>query len=966
MSWENSSTTAVKPTSPVPAATYRLQLNQAFTFADAAAAVPYLTQLGVSHLYLSPILKARPGSNHGYDVTDHGTLNPELGTLEDFKALAAVARRHGLFILVDVVPNHMAIMADDNTWWLDVLENGPAAEYAGYFDIDWQPIRASMANRLLVPVLGEAYGKVLDKGELKVNFDAATGMFNLCYYEHRFPLDPREYPRIFASHRDELRTLAEADALHVQDFESLLEQFARLPPRQDTSDAARTERYRDKEVYKRRLVSLCNDSPAIASYIEQTVAALNGVPGEADSFEALHALIEAQAYRLAYWRVAGDEINYRRFFDVDHLAAIRMDDPRVFAATHRLLFELIAAGDIHGLRIDHPDGLYDPQTYLEALQREWARHGNEQPLYVVVEKILATHERLPESWPVAGTTGYDFAALVNAWLNNAEGEKPLLRVYRSFVPHTAPYDQIVYDGKKLVMKTLLAAEIAVLSTQLDRLAQQRRHTADFTRYALRDAVTETIACFPVYRSYISSRGVSNDDVRHVDWALQVARKHSQNGDLSVFDFLRQVLLDDTSNSDAAIRTAALEFAMKFQQVSSAVTAKGIEDTAFYRYIPLSSLNEVGGNPQRFSLSSASFHQANAERARLWPYSQLGTSTHDSKRSEDVRARLAVLSEIPDLWRRHLARWSRLNRSKRGLVNNEPAPTRNDEYLLYQTMLGIWPSRPVQAEELEQLKTRLRDYWVKAAREAKDRTSWINPQPAYEQAMQDFIHRIVERPEFNAFLRDFTSLLNIVAYFGALNSLSQAALKLTVPGVPDFYQGAELPQLTLVDPDNRQPIDFHAHRRLLDALTQESSADHRLDFLDELLRDVANGRAKLFVTSTLLRFRAAAKPLFERGKYEALRAQGSQAEHVIAYARYSQEGSAAIVVPRHCSLLSQAELKPPLGNEIWGDTQIELPKSLAGKTLRELFSNRPIYVDESARVDVGTVMSHFPLALLTTQ
>jgi (1->4)-alpha-D-glucan 1-alpha-D-glucosylmutase len=797
----------------IPRATYRLQLNHEFTFEHARKIVPYLARLGVSHVYASPILKARPGSMHGYDVTDHTKLNPELGSPEEFDAFVAALHQHDMGLIVDIVPNHLGVMGDDNQWWLDVLENGPAARAAQYFDIDWHPNRASMRDRILVPILGEPYGNVLERGELTLLFDRASASFGVRYYEHLFPIDPREYPRIFAPHAAMLEERLPADDPDRGDFESLMTSFGHLPSRSETTPEACAVRYRDKEAHKRRLVRLIERSEVIAKYVDDVVAVLAGTVGEPGSFDALDGLLEAQAYRLASWRVASDEINYRRFFDINSLAALRMNEWDVFDSAHALIFELVDAGKVDGLRIDHSDGLYDPQTYFARLQQRYADETNAKPLYVVTEKILAAHERLPESWMVHGTTGYEFAALSTGWLVCGEEETRMTRRYRQFTETESSFEELVYASRKLVMRASLGAEVEVLATQLDRIAQLDRHTADFTRASIRDAIMELIACFPVYRTYISHDGINEEDRRIVHWAVSVARKRSAI-ETTVFDFLRDVLLGDAAlERPESHRRAMLEFAMKFQQVTSPVTAKGVEDTAFYRYNRLICLNEVGSDPRRFGVSSSALHQANLERAKSWPHSMLATSTHDTKRSEDVRARIAVLSELPDLWKLHLSRWSKLNRSKRRQVEGAAAPNREDEYLIYQTLAGMWTPQ----QDVPQLIERMQAYATKAAREAKRSTSWINPNAEYETALNEFIAELLDNPDRNAFLRDLATFSETVAFFGGINSLVQVALKLTSPGVPDIYQGTERLSLTLVDPDNRREVDYSTAAQLLDEI-----------------------------------------------------------------------------------------------------------------------------------------------------
>lgn len=949
---------ALVPTEPgarfkIPRATYRLQFNHEFTFNDAARIVPYLARLGISHVYASPILKARPGSMHGYDVVDHSQLNPELGTREDFDRLVQQLHEHGLGLIVDIVPNHLGVMGNDNVWWLDVLENGPAARYAFHFDIDWRPERGSMRDRILVPMLGDSYGVVLERGELQIEFDAAAGSFSVRYHDHRLPIDPREYPRVFSQPIAE--ELLPQDDAHRADFESLLNSFSNLPPRDDTSTEAVAVRYRDKEAHKRRLARLIERSPEVLRHINESVIRINGTPGQKESFDALDALLEAQAYRVSYWRVAVDEINYRRFFDVNDLAALRMNEPSVFEETHRLMFDLIDAGSIDGLRIDHSDGLYDPEEYFLRLQERFGGGPESRPLYVVTEKILAAHERLPESWRVHGTTGYDYTTLQTTWLVCGDEETRMTRRYRAFTENEASFEAIAYDSKRLVMRSSLAAEVEVLATQLDRIAHLDRHTADFTRAALREAIRDVIACFPVYRTYISPRGIGDEDGRIIQWATGLARRRSTGAEVSVFDFLRDVLLGTAADGRLpSVRQAMLEFAMKFQQVTAPVTAKGVEDTAFYRFNRLICLNEVGGDPSRFGVSSTALHQANLERARLWPHSMLATSTHDTKRSEDVRARIAVLSELPDLWKQHLSRWSQLNRNKRRQVDDAPAPDREDEYLLYQTLAGLWsPELPTDS-----LIERLQAYMTKAGREAKRSTSWINPNADYEAAVNDFIAQLLNNPERNAFLRDFTSFVATIAFFGRVNSLVTTVLKITSPGVPDFYQGTELPVFTLVDPDNRAQVDFAAAAAHLESLA---------NVLDvRALFDGSEGvRAKLYVTAKLLQFRAADVALFALGSYQPLQVEGEKKDHVFAFVRSHEGRSCVVIVPRWSARLMGGEMRLPVG-DVWGDTRVLLGNVDGGKLRDVLTAQSARVAAEDGALRLADVLSVVPFAVLSSE
>jgi (1->4)-alpha-D-glucan 1-alpha-D-glucosylmutase len=936
----------------LPRSTYRLQLNHQFTFEHARRIVPYLARLGVSHVYSSPILKARPGSMHGYDVTDHTQLNPELGTREDFNAFIDALHQHGLGLIVDIVPNHLGVMGEDNQWWLDVLENGPAARAAPYFDIDWQANRGSLRDRILVPILGDSYGNVLEQGELKLEFDAASGRFCVRYYDNLFPIDPREYPRIFTPFAALLEERLAADDPDRGDFESLLTAFGHLPSRSDTSAESIAIRYRDKEAHKRRLVRLIERSPAIGQYIEEVVNAFRGEPGKPSSFDALDALLDAQAYRLASWRVAVDEINYRRFFDVNNLAALRMNEREVFETTHQLIFELIDAGQIDGLRIDHSDGLYDPETYFARLQARYADENERKPLYVVTEKILAAHERLPSSWLVHGTTGYEFAALATGWLVCTEEEARITRRYRLFTEDRWSFEDLVYRCKKLVMQASLAAEVEVLANQLDRIAQLDRHTADFTRASLRAAIIEVIACFPVYRTYISHDGVSDEDRRIVNWAVGIARKRS-TVELSVFDFLRDILLDDAAIERPESHGRAMrEFAMKFQQVTSPVTAKGVEDTAFYRFNRLICLNEVGSEPRRFGVSAAAVHQSNLERAKSWPYAMLATSTHDTKRSEDVRARIAVISELPDHWKLHLSRWSKLNTARRRDVDGSPAPSRSDEYLFYQTLTGFWQPHVEPASLIE----RMQAYLIKASREAKRSTSWTAPHAEYEKAVCDFAQELLENPERNAFLRDFATFVEPVIFFGGLNSLIQAALKLTSPGVPDIYQGTERLSLALVDPDNRRPVDYDAAVQQLERLEQVS--------LGSLINDI--DATKHWLTWKLLQLRKQTPHLFTQGNYMPLQVEGEKSEYLIGYALVHEERACVVVLPHWCARLKNGEMELPVGEKTWGSLEIALP--LPG-LFKDVFTGTAFEHPgdaENRKLRVSDVLGQFPLAVLVRQ
>jgi (1->4)-alpha-D-glucan 1-alpha-D-glucosylmutase len=961
----------------VPRATYRMQMNGDFTLRQAAALLPYLDELGVSHGYLSPLLKARPGSRHGYDITDHSSLNPEIASAEDFERFAAELKRRGMGLIMDVVPNHMGIMGADNGWWLDVLENGPVSRFAGYFDIDWYPLVAGGAGRVLLPVLGDHYGTVLENGELRLAFDAEQGAFSVFYFGHRFPVDPREYPRILAHGLERLQARLGAESTVLPEFQSLLTALDHLPPRDDVSSDTVAERARDKEVLKHHLASLYVGSADIAQFVQENVAEFNGDAPGAAGYDMMHALLQAQAYRLAFWRVAADEINYRRFFDINDLAALRMDNPQVFAATHRLLRELLGRGYVNGLRIDHPDGLYAPLQYFEQLQAmaasllPAASNGAEEPtprpLYIVAEKILAAHEHLLDSWPIHGTTGYDFAAACDGLFIDGNAEAAFTRIYQGFIRARPQLDEMVSVNKHLIMETALAGELQVLATQLTRIARDDRRACDFTLNSLRAALADVVASFPVYRTYVAGDQASPEDVRYVDWAVGVAKQRSRAADIGIFDFVREVLLAQHGRGrNEAYREAVSAFAMKFQQYSSPVMAKAGEDTTFYQYNRLVALNEVGSDPGRFGVSPSAFHRENQERARRWPHTLLASSTHDSKRSEDARARLCALSEMPDAWHKALMNWGKLNRNKRRRRDGERWPGRNDEYLLYQTLLCVWPFEPPDAAGLVWLTDRVEAYMLKAVREAKQHSAWLNPNPEYEDAMRDFVRTLLSPEPSNLFLRDFLPFQQRIARIGAFTSLAQLVLKLTSPGVPDFYQGSELWNFSLVDPDNRQPVDYAVRRDALAAVRALHAEQGAAACASSLLDTLPDGRIKLYVTWKLLAFRRAVEPLFSAGDYLPLKVNGERAEQVCAFVRQFGGEVVLVVVPRLLGGLMGEAGEIPLGTAVWGDTWIEVPP----ERMRDRWSNVLVERDLAARfcgegsgLSVGEIFDGFPYALL---
>jgi (1->4)-alpha-D-glucan 1-alpha-D-glucosylmutase len=987
----------------IPVATYRLQFNRSFTFAHARWRAAYLDMLGVSDIYASPYLRARAESTHGYDIANHNELNPAIGGETEYAAMVSELRAHDLGHILDIVPNHMGIGEATNTWWMDVLENGPSSLYASYFDIDWHPLKDELENKILLPILGQQYGRVLENCELVLRY--ADGAFFLYYWSTELPINPRTYVEILKAPLDQLIETLGAEHEYVLEYQSIMTGLGHLPPRTETERSKVVERSREKEILKRRLAALADASPEVHAAIEQTVGQLNGECGVPHSFDRLDALLDRQAYRLAYWRVATEEINYRRFFDVNDLAAIRLESPEVFEATHRLIMRLLANGDVTGLRVDHPDGLWDPGSYFRQLQERYLEVRGQgtgvgdqedsslprtpdpralRPLYIVAEKILAHNERLPDDWAIHGTSGYDFLNSLNGVFVDGSAERRFNEIYADFIGARLRFDDLVYDKRKQIMRVAMASETNVLAYQLSRVAEHNRYYRDFTLYALREALREVLACFPVYRTYIRAETdtVEERDRTVIEHAVNRARRRNPTVDPSVFDFLRDILLlryPDTD--DPAAREEQRIFVMKFQQLSGPVMAKGMEDTTFYIYNRLTSLNEVGGEPQRFGTTVAAFHRENAERLRSWPGSMLATSTHDTKRSEDVRARINVLSELPDDWRRALSRWSRLNRRKRIEVDGSLAPDRNEEYLLYQTLLGAWPfepttddgqptgdggtvGSPVVGRPSSEFVERIQGYMVKAIREAKVNTSWLNPNTSYDEAVKAFVAAILEPAPNNRFLADFANLQAKIAHFGAYNALAQTLLKLAAPGVPDIYQGNEMWDLSLVDPDNRRPVDFDLRAWLLGELVDLK--EERVELACRLLEHKADGRIKLYLTHRALQFRRAHADLFRSGAYTPLEATGAASEHVVAFARALGDAEALAVVPRLPAKLMAGDTRvPPLGQAAWGTELLMLPHGAAGRRYRNIFTDEVVVAVERAGVTglpLAEVFANFPVAL----
>ncbi|MBI2869928.1 MAG: malto-oligosyltrehalose synthase [Chloroflexi bacterium] len=900
----------------IPLATYRVQLNRDFGFEAAASLVAYLEELGISDLYASPLLTARPGSRHGYDTTDPTRLNPELGEEAGFERLVAGLKKRGMGLLLDIVPNHLAV-SPENPWWADLLENGESSPYALYFDIDWE----AGGGRVVLPVLGRPYREALADREITVALESG-GLF-IRYYDDRFPLGPASVGQILAQAAGGLRGAEPALAAAL---DRVAAGHAALPP------GARREERAGVGRELERLLGL----PEIRRAILPRLTTMNGVKGDPASFAALDRLLGAQVYELVFWREGLARLNYRRFFDVSTLIGVCAEAPAVFAATHDFLLGLARRGAVTGLRVDHIDGLKDPRLYLERLR---SRLGEPSAAgYVVVEKILAWDESLPGSWPVEGTTGYEFLNRANHVLVNGTSSARMSEIYRGFTGNALPYDDVIYRRKKQVMRELFPAEINSLARRLVRLAGGR-----FPEAALRRALVELTACLAVYRTYISDSAASGRDVACLEQAFRRAGERGQ-AESGPLEFLRGLFAGRPKGVEA------LDFIRRWQQATGAVTAKGVEDTAFYVYNRLVSLNEVGGDPGIFGITVTDFHEYNRARLERRPHTLNATSTHDTKRSEDVRQRINVLSEIPEEWAGCLARWSGRNAAKKTALSGLAMPEPNMEILVYQDMLGAYP---LQEAEVPEFRERFQGYLLKAAREAKTFTSWLGPDGAYEAALRDFAGRLFEDAPF---MTDFRKLQAKVAFYGAVNSLAQLALKAAAPGVPDFYQGTELWRFSLVDPDNRREVYFAAARRLLSGI-QEGERWDRQRFIGEMLASWWDGRVKLYLTWRSLQLRRECAAVFQSGNYIPVPVCGAKKDNVIAFMREHADRRVLVVAPRLPASLAPPGVWP-LGG-VWGDTCLELPPD-APQDWRGVLDGAAV---RGPRPRVGDILNLLPVALL---
>ena len=925
------------PPPPKPlAATARLQFHKDFTLDQAAALVPYFEKLGISHLYASPLLTARAGSTHGYDIVNHNMINPELGGEDALRRLVARLREHAMGLILDIVPNHMGVGGDDNDWWADVLEWGRASPYAEYFDIDWEPPDAALRGRLLAPFLGKAYGDALLDGDLQLEFDDEHGRLFVSYFGTRFPVAPRDYASVLLTEGGPL----EAPARMFNELSG-----GRDAAR-DAAEAAREEL---------RL-------PVYRAAVDEALRGYD--PKTAEGRERLHRLLERQTYRLAWWRAATDEINWRRFFDVNGLAGLRIEVPEVFEATHATVFRLYREGLIDGLRIDHVDGLANPRDYCRKLRRRMEAEAQHRPAElprdagpIWIEKILAPFESVSPDWLTDGTTGYDFMNDASAVLHDPAGEERLTAFWSTATGRPGAFVEEAEPARRQILRDSLSSELFGTALAVHRVARRDLSTRDYTLTAVRRTLEEILVHFRVYRIYANVAGISETDRRQLDWALAGARRTIRFADRPLVDVVGHWLAGDGLRGVPAgtRRQEWLRAMVRFQQLSAPVAAKSVEDTAFYRYGRLLSRNEVGSEPSQWSITTAALHGAARERRRRFPQALLATATHDHKRGEDNRVRLAVLSEVPDEWEAATARWTRLNAPLKKDVNG-PAPDMADELMLYQTLVGAWPPdlQPGDKAGLKAFEERVAGWLEKALREGKRHTGWAAPVPEYEQAARAFLAAVLDPERVSGLVSEVAAFAGRIAVPGALNGLTQTVLRLTQPGIPDLYQGTEFWDFSMVDPDNRRPVDFKARQQALDA--GESPAS--------LMDSWRDGRVKQAMVARMLALRARSPSLFTTGSYTPLRTEGPLADNVVAYARI-HEGRGALVVASRLSAPHLSGDAPLITSDRWRGTSVLLPRSIAGRNSANIFdeveADRPL--PANGRLQVSSVLAACPAAVL---
>jgi (1->4)-alpha-D-glucan 1-alpha-D-glucosylmutase len=954
--------------SRVPLSTYRLQFNSSFRFRDAIPILDYLRDLGISHVYASPILSSRHGSGHGYDVTDPASIDQDLGGPEDFASFESALAERGLGLILDIVPNHMAA-SGENHWWMDVLEFGPDSAFSSYFDIDWNSSSRALAGKLLLPFLGAPFGQVLNSGELKISF--RDGRFFVNYFDRTFPLSPASYTELLSQCQTDAQMVLDPGSSAALEWQGILAVAQSLLHSNAATAQAAAERRIKFESLRDRLKQLLSSSPAVGACLDRTLERLNGAPGDPPSFVKLEQILGAQHYRLADWQTPSEAINYRRFFSITDLVGVRVEDPAVFDATHELIVRTAQHPACAGFRIDHIDGLRDPLAYLSRLHERLARPGtlhgsardpeNAGP-YVIVEKILAKDEQLPVEWPVEGTTGYDFMnASARLFVDETRASK-LDEIYADWTGLHVDFDDVIYEKKKLVMRTLFGVEMRTLGRELAELARDDRYARELHPSELAEALIEVTACLPVYRTYIQSLDIPESTRQLLASAIDAARTRRSTLPPRYFEFLSDVLLlASPEHVRADQRESRLAFVARWQQFTGSIMAKGVEDTALYVYFPLAALNEVGGDPRVAGEGPAAFHHFVTARQKNWPNSLNATTTHDTKRSEDVRARISVLSEIPERWAECLREWSHINERHAAKFDGTVVPDRNEEYLFYQTLVGAWP---LQEEDWVSLTPRLQDYFIKASREANVRTRWVAPNQSHESALREFVTRTLDRESNRDFCASVEHLMETVGLYGMLNGLSQTLLKCTCPGVPDTYQGSELWDLRLVDPDNRGPIDFGRRISSL-AAVEPSPGAQGSRALEALLVNWRDGRVKTQVLSRSLQARQKMPELFGGGNYKVLAAVGEHANRVVTFAREQAEAWSITISPR-CMASAQGPVTcGECRRKFWQKTDLLLPMGAPKRWVNVLCgdASSSFEIDSEGRLSLSSVFEEFPLALL---
>ncbi len=939
-----------------PLATYRLQFNSNFRFRDAISILDYLRELGISHVYASPVLASRSGSGHGYDVTDPTKIDLDEGGEEEFAGVQSALEERGMGLVLDLVPNHMAA-SKENRWWMDVLEFGPDSPFASYFDIDWKPPSRTLENKLLLPFLGRPFGEVLNDGELHLDWQG--GRFVLQYGEQLFPIAPGSYAQILNSPGNGKRALLEGDSPSAQEWRGVLAVAQSVAAGNGTLAAA--DRRAKFEGMCDRLHQLLSASPEVYAHVERALEVLNGKPGTPSSFNELEHILARQHYRLAFWQTASDAINYRRFFSITDLVGVRVDDLAVFDATHEKAIRIGLSKSCSGFRIDHIDGLREPARYLKRLrERLSAQHPEGDGPYLIVEKILEENEWLPEDWPVEGTTGYDYLNFANRLLVDEAQAGALEEIYSKWIGLTVEFEDLLYDKKKFVMRTLLGVEMRALSRALAELARDDRYARELHPAELAEALIEVTACLPVYRTYIQSIEIPEAARKVIGDAIELARARRSTLPAEYFNFVSDVLLlAAAEHIRPEQREARLAFVTRWQQFTGSIMAKGMEDTALYIYFPLASLNEVGGDPRPSLADPCAFHELIATRQKNWPNSMNATTTHDTKRSEDTRARIAVLSEIPEKWEAALRCWSLGNDKFVHKANAAAVPDRNEEYLFYQTLVGVWP---LHESEWTTFVPRLQDYMIKATREAKVHTRWTTPNEAHESALRAFVTGVLDRKGNAEFCSKFEQFQQFTALYGMMNGLSQTLLKTTCPGVPDCYQGSELWDLRLVDPDNRGTIDFDKRRELAISL-REAYESQDSQNIEQLLESWKDGTVKMHVLNHTLNARKESPDLFLDGKYLPLEVQGQHKDRVVAFARKNGNDWVVSISVRCIASVHAPVTGPEKRRDFWNQTELILPNGAPAGWVNTLAGGAAGISSATGRFNLGAAFESFPLALL---